>query len=122
MNDPNNAFAAFESDAAEKSIMMRILVMCNPTNKRGTKTAYTAFRKALVADGFFLWGPEVFMRVTPTRKSADKHLRRMEEKHPDTGAIRVLLLTERQFAGIRSLTGAPSPQEADVGAKEIIML
>ena len=101
---------------------MRILVMCNPTNRHGTKTAYTAFRKALVADGFFLWGPELFMRPVPTRNSAEKHLRRMEEKHPDTGAIHVLLLTERQFAGIRNLTGTPSLQEEDVGVREIVML
>jgi len=38
---------------------MRILVILNPTNKRGTKTAYTSFRKTLLSDGFILWGPEL---------------------------------------------------------------
>ena len=42
---------------------MRILVFLNPTNKHGTKTEYTAFRKTLLKMGFLQVQPEVFMRV-----------------------------------------------------------
>ena len=101
---------------------MRILVMLNPTNKRGTKTAYTNFRKALTADGFILWGPELFMRVMTTRKSVETHLRRIQNEHPETGNIRVLTLTERQFQSIKNLTEVLDHQEMDVGANSVVML
>ena len=52
---------------------MRILVMLNPTNKHGTKTAYTTFRKFLLSDGYVLLGPELYMRVV-TSKKARKHI------------------------------------------------
>ena len=101
---------------------MRILVMLNPTNRRGTKMAYTDFRKSLIADGFILWGPEIYMRVVTNRKSADTHIRRLQENHPDTGMIRVLRLTEKQFSSIWNLTDTPDLQEEYVGANEVILI
>jgi CRISPR/Cas system-associated protein endoribonuclease Cas2 len=51
---------------------MRILVMLNPTNKYGTKMAYTELRKFLIKDGYLRIGQELFMRITPNRKTAEK--------------------------------------------------
>lgn len=96
--------------------------MLNPTNKRGTKTAYTEFRKLLISDGFILWGPELYMRVVTSRKSADTHIRRLKERHPSTGTIRILRLTERQFASIIDLTETEDFQERIVGSNEIVMI
>lgn len=101
---------------------MRIIVMLNPPNKYGTKTAYTKFRKALSADGFILIGPELFMRTTTNRKSAETHIRRLQNEHPDTGTIRILTLTERQFRLIKNLTGSIDHQEQDVGSNCIVRL
>lgn len=47
---------------------MRILVMLNPTNKYGTKMAYTELRKFLLSDGYIKLQPDVFMRVEDTKK------------------------------------------------------
>ena len=49
---------------------MRILVLLNPTNKKGTKAAYTELRKFLIKDGYVLLQSEVFMRITNNRKGA----------------------------------------------------
>ncbi len=49
---------------------MRILVMLNPTNKYGTKGAYTELRKFLMTDGYLKLQNEVFMRVEDTKKVA----------------------------------------------------
>lgn len=96
--------------------------MLNPTNKHGTKTAYTAFRKFLLSDGYVLLGPELYMRTVTNRKSADTHIRRMQESHPDTGIIRVLRLTEKQYSSIHNITGTEDIQESIVGANEIVMV
>jgi len=101
---------------------MRILVILNPTNKRGTKTAYTSFRKTLLSDGFILWGPELYMRVVTNRKSAETHIKRISEKHPDTGIIRILRLTEKQFSSVMNLTETDDLQEKTVGNNEIVMI
>lgn len=52
---------------------MRILVMLDPTNKRGTKKDYTDLRNFLVSDGYLCIGTELYelyMRITPSRKTA----------------------------------------------------
>lgn len=52
---------------------MRILVMLNPTNRYGTKGAYTELRKFLLCDGYIKLQNEVFMRVEDTKKGCVKH-------------------------------------------------
>ena len=49
---------------------MKILVMLDPTNKRGTKKAYTDLRNFLVSDGYLRIGTDLYMRITPSRKSS----------------------------------------------------
>ena len=101
---------------------MRILVMLKPTNKRGTKTAYTKLRNFLISDGYQLLGPELFLRVATNRKGAEKHLRRLAAYDPGTGCVRVLKLTEKQFSNIWYLTGEPDKKKKTIGANGLIML
>lgn len=79
---------------------MRILVILSPTNKWGTKTEYTILRKFLLRDGYLRIAPEVFMRITPTRRTSEKHFRRLEEYAPKSGTVRILRLTEKQYENI----------------------
>ena len=95
---------------------MRLLILLQPSNKRGTKTAYTNFRKALHDDGFLMIAPELYMRVTSNRKAIAKHRRRLEEALPATGRIVMLTLTEKQWDSIEYLVGEKSYQEMVVGA------
>jgi len=101
---------------------MRILVILSPTNKWGTKTAYTKLRKFLIKDGYLRIAPEVFMRITPTRRASEKHYRRLEDVAPKTGVVRILRLTEKQFDSITYLCGEPDYQERIVGKNCHIML
>lgn len=96
--------------------------MLNPTNKYGTKGAYTKLRKFLVSDGYIMLQPEVFMRITTNRKAAAKHIRRLEEYNPKSGQIRILKLTEKQFENVIMLTGEENRQEKEVGNKCHIIL
>ena len=101
---------------------MRIIVMLRPTNRRGTKMPYTAFRKRLVAEGFVMLQPEVFMRVSHTRAAAEHLVGRLAEDVPNTGSICAIILTERQYASMRYLTGQADVQELLVGAREHVEL
>lgn len=101
---------------------MRIIIILNPTEKRGTKTAYTNFRKFLLKDGYIRIGNDVFMRITANRKTAEKHYHRAFYEMPKTGIIRILGLTEKQYQNISISTGDVDYQEEMIGAKCNIML
>ncbi len=89
---------------------------------RGTKTEYTAYRKRLVALGYSLVQPEVYIRAVPSRKTAARCLRDLEEHVPTTGSIRAFCMTERQFAGVRYLVGGRDYQEERVGVRTMVEL
>ena len=101
---------------------MRIIVILSPTNKWGTKTEYMNLRKFLLRDGYLRIAPEVFMRITPTRRSSEKHFRRLDSVAPKSGVVRVLRLTEKQYETIYMLTGEMDYQEKTVGKNCHIML
>ncbi len=101
---------------------MRILVILSPTNKYGTKTEYTKLRKFLFSDGYLRIAEEVFMRIATSRKSAEKHFRRIKELAPSTGTVRVFKMTEKQYNNIWMITGQPDEQEIVVGANSVVSL
>ena len=101
---------------------MRIIVLLKPTNKRGTKTAYTKFRKVLLADSFTLVDPEIFMSMTTNRQSAKIHVERIPAFAPTTGIVKVLMLTERQYHSMTYLTGEDDYQERMVGGNCHVIL
>lgn len=101
---------------------MRVVVMLNPTNKYGTKTEYSKFRKYLSEEGFLLIQPEVYIKTVSSRKSADRQIAKMYPVAPTTGRILVCRITENQFHAIQYLVGEPSKQENVVGANGIIQI
>ena len=101
---------------------MRIIVMLKPTNKRGTKTAYTKFREYLKKDGYVLIQPEVYMRTVTSRRAVTSHLSALSAKCPKTGTVRVLTLTEKQYGRIVVFSVAEDFQDSVVGARERVDL
>ena len=101
---------------------MRLLTILSPTNKWGTKTEYTKLRKFLQKDRYIRIAPEVYMRIVPNRKAAEKHYRRIAEAAPKTGCVRVIQLTEKQYEKIYIVTGGEDYQEEMVGSNCHIML
>lgn len=101
---------------------MRLLVILSPTNKWGTKAEYTKLRTFLRKDGYLRIAPEVYMRIVQNRKACEKHYRRIQEVAPQTGVVRMLRLTERQFSSIYMVTGTEDYQEKTVGSSCHIMV
>ena len=101
---------------------MRLMVILSPTDKWRTKTEYSRLKKFLQKDGYIRIAPEVYIRIVPNRKASEKHYRRIEEYAPETGVVRLLRLTEKQFNNIYMVTGEKDYQEKTVGKNCHIML
>ncbi|MBQ9766467.1 MAG: CRISPR-associated endonuclease Cas2 [Lachnospiraceae bacterium] len=98
------------------------MVILSPTDKWRTKTEYSRLKKFLQKDGYIRIAPEVYIRIVPNRKASEKHYRRIEEYAPETGVVRLLRLTEKQFNNIYMVTGEKDYQEKTVGKNCHIML
>jgi len=101
---------------------MRLLVILSPTDQWGTKTEYTNLRKFLIKDGYLRIASDVFMRIVANRKNSEKHFRRIKEYAPKTGTVRMLRLTEKQYANTHMISGKEDVQERIVGRNCQIML
>jgi CRISPR-associated endonuclease Cas2 len=74
---------------------MRVFVLLNPTNKRGTLTEYSKFRSSLEKMGFQIIIPEVYMRVCTSRKSGKNYIESIKKHAPKSGTI-IAVLSDRK--------------------------
>ena len=79
-------------------------------SKKERKLA-TRFRKALLDDGFEMLQYSVYTRLCPNRDNANAHLSRIQQIAPKDGSIRMIMITENQYASKTVLTGKQSAQE-----------
>ena len=64
----------------------------------------------------------IFKRITNSRKGAEKHLNRIKKYIPNTGTIRILRLTEKQFCNMGLYQAERDFQEEIVGINDYITL
>ena len=100
---------------------MKVIVLLNPTNVRGTKTAYTKFRKQLIKEGFLMAQAEVYLKTVSSRKAADRQIFKLAQIAPTTGTIIAYKLTETQYNNIAYLTGEKPLQERVIGPNKVKM-
>lgn len=100
--------------------IMRVVVLFDlPTNTRAERRAATQFRKSLIDDGFDMLQYSVYTRVCPNRDGAEKHMLRVKRNAPEVGSVRVLYLTEHQFARMYVLVGERTVQETAVSTAQL---
>lgn len=76
-----------------------------PTDSREARRHYTRFRKALIRDGFIQMQYSVYLRHASSRENAEVHMQRVERAVPPEGEVRVLTITDKQFARMRVFWG-----------------
>jgi len=85
---------------------MWVLAMFDlPTDTPRARRAYTRFRKALLRDGFTMLQYSVYVRHCASEENAEVHTKRIEAWLPDDGEVRILCITDKQFARMRSFWG-----------------
>ena len=91
---------------------MRMMVFFDlPVTTKAERRAYTLFRRFLLNDGYDMIQFSVYGRILNGGDAEDKHMKRLLANLPAQGSVRVLTVTEKQFASMKILVGLPQFQE-----------
>lgn len=100
---------------------MRILVFFDlPVGTRRERHAATRFRNDLLNDGYYMMQFSIYSRMVKGASAVDKHVQRLRHMAPPSGYVRVLTVTERQFADMFFLVGSP-PTAEKIGTQQLLM-
>lgn len=101
---------------------MRMMVFFDlPMVTKPEKRDYTVFRRFLLNDGYDMIQFSVYGRIVNNRDAQMKHQNRLVANLPPKGSVRVIIVTEKQYAGILLLVGAAVFQEKKVNANQLIL-
>lgn len=101
---------------------MRIIVLFDlPTVTKAERRAYTLFRRFLINDGYDMIQFSIYGRVVANRDAEEKHSARVIVNLPPEGSVRVLTVTEKQYASMKILVGLPLFQEKKVNTDQMLL-
>ena len=69
-----------------------------PVNTKKARKQYAKFRKKLLEEGFTMLQYSVYARYCDNEEASDGHRNRIHKLLPSDGQIRLLSITDRQFA------------------------
>lgn len=102
---------------------MRVMVFFDlPVKSKKDRKAYTDFRRELIKAGFVMVQYSVYSRTVKNNDDAEKYERLIEKIVPDNGAVRMMTVTEKQYASIRILAGERLKSENLLDTKDILEL
>lgn len=85
---------------------MRLVVLFDlPVKTKKQRHDATAFRNFLLKDGYHMLQYSVYVRVCNGADAVQKHRARLQDYLPDNGAVRVMVITEKQYESIEILVG-----------------
>jgi CRISPR-associated protein Cas2 len=101
---------------------MRLMVFFDlPVVRKEDRRAYTVFRRFLLNDGYDMLQFSVYGRILNGADAEQKHMQRLIQNLPPEGSVRVLTVTEKQFASMKLLVGLPLFQEKKVSAQQVLL-
>ena len=102
---------------------MRVMVFFDlPVTSKKDRRAYAEFRRGLLQNGFVMMQYSVYSRTVKNYDDAEKFERIVEKIVPSNGAVRMMTVTEKQYASIRILAGERMKTEILLDTKDILEL
>jgi len=99
---------------------MRIIVMFDlPVGTAGQRREATRFRNFLLRDGYSMMQFSVYVRICNGADAVMKHKTRLEGEVPQNGSVRMLVVTERQYAAMDILLGEFVPADLPSASAQI---
>ncbi|MGR5537068.1 CRISPR-associated endonuclease Cas2 [Vibrio campbellii] len=94
-----------------RRFMRQIVFFDLPMKTREDKRQYVRFRKFLLKDGYIMLQWSVYARLVNGFDDAAKHIRKLKHNLPETGSVKSLMVTEKQFTTMQVLVGESTYQE-----------
>lgn len=102
---------------------MRIIVFFDlPVVTKNQRKTYARFRKFLLKDGFNMIQYSVYARITRNSDDARKHILLVDKNKPPEGSVRILSVTEKQYASMILLVGEKTATEKFLDTKDLLEL
>lgn len=102
---------------------MRVMVFFDlPVKKKKDRKAYADFRRELLKSGFVMVQYSVYSRTVKNSDDAAKYERFVEKIVPPNGSVRMMTVTEKQYASIRILAGERMKSEILLDTEDILEL
>ncbi|MCL2587009.1 MAG: CRISPR-associated endonuclease Cas2 [Firmicutes bacterium] len=92
---------------------MRVFVMFDlPTGTKKERGEATRFRNALIKHGFYMLQYSVYVRLCANVDAAKASANTVHKLIPMKGAVRIMIVTERQYSSMYVLLGPKHHQES----------
>lgn len=102
---------------------MRLLLFFDlPMRTKAEVRTYTHFRKYLIKNGYMMMQYSVYCRIFPNREAVVNHVQILRKNLPKEGQIRIMMVTEKQYARMEIIIGGKSKQEEIVTNDSFIKL
>ena len=99
---------------------MRMLVFFDlPVKTKTERRVATRFRAFLLNDGYHMVQYSLYARVCNGLDAVEKHEKRLNANLPQNGAVRLLVITEKQYESIRILVGELCEQEKNSAIEQL---
>lgn len=102
--------------------MRLVLFFDLPMTTKKDVQVYTHFRKYLIKNGYMMMQYSVYCKIFPNRESTVKHVHMLKKNVPNSGQIRLLMVTEKQYSKIEIIVGGKSNQEEYINGESFIKL
>lgn len=107
----------------EKYKIMRMLCMFDlPVETEEQRRAYRIFRKNHIQEGFVMIQYSIYVRICPSREYANRLENRIKKGIPQEGNVRLLCVTEKQYADMKLLVGSRQTAETAIGTERLIII
>jgi CRISPR-associated protein Cas2 len=102
------------------SIFMRLFLFFDlPVTTKKQRAIAAKFRKTLINDGYFMLQFSVYCRICRGHEVVEKMMRHLQNHVPPEGNVRVLQVTDNQYANMKLLVGTPEKEEI-MGTNQLV--
>lgn len=101
---------------------MRLIIFFDlPVETALERKAYRKFRKNLIDEGFLMLQQSVYSKLLLNSTGVNLLCAKINKFKPEKGIVQMLVITEKQFAGMETLVGDFSSNTLDTTERLIIL-
>ena len=112
----------FKAQIWKKIIVSKMVFFDLQVKTKAQRKQYTEFRKYLINEGYTMVQYSVYSRTVRNSDDAAKYVDRIRKNLPPEGSVRVMTVTEKQYASMEILVGEKWKQEDLLDSRHLIEL